>query len=101
MHTARSHFSHTIMEKRSEGHQLVTHGIYAFLRHPSYCGWFWWVVGMQVLLWNPVCAVAYAWVSWKFFASRIEYEEGTLRRFYPQQYPEYCRRTVVGIPFIR
>jgi len=56
---------------------------------------------MQVLLCNPVCALAYAWVSWKFFASRIEYEEGTLRRFYPQQYPEYCRRTVVGIPFIR
>jgi hypothetical protein len=28
MHTAKSNFSHLIMEKREKGHQLVTHGIY-------------------------------------------------------------------------
>jgi protein-S-isoprenylcysteine O-methyltransferase len=100
MHTARGHFSHTIMETRQKDHQLVTHGIYRFLRHPSYCGWFWWVVGTQILLCNPLCALVYALVSWRFFAARIKYEEGTLKTFYPQEYPSYCRQTVVGIPFI-
>jgi hypothetical protein len=28
MHTAKSHFNHIIMEKREDGHQLVTWGIY-------------------------------------------------------------------------
>lgn len=100
MHTAREHFSHMIMETRTQGHQLVTHGIYAHLRHPSYFGWFWWVVGTQLMLCNPVCTVAYTFVSWKFFASRIKYEEGSLCQFYPQEYPAYRRRTRVGIPLI-
>lgn len=43
----------------------------SYLRHPSYFGWFWWVVGTQVLLWNPLCLVGYAYVSWKFFDQRI------------------------------
>lgn len=28
------------------------------------------------------------------------YEEGTLLRFYPEQYPAYRNRTHIGIPFI-
>lgn len=41
-------------------------------RHPSYAGWFWWSVGTQVLLGNPVCTIAYAAVSFLFFRNRIE-----------------------------
>jgi len=29
MHTAKTNFSHVIMEKKEDGHKLVTHGIYA------------------------------------------------------------------------
>jgi hypothetical protein len=42
-----------------------------YLRHPSYFGWFWWVVGTQALLTNPLCLVGYTIVSWKFFDARI------------------------------
>ena len=98
MHTCREHFSHTVQTQRPEGHRLVTHGVYARLRHPSYFGWFWWVLGTQVVLGNPLCSLAYAGVSARFFAERIAYEEAALVRFYPEEYPPYRRRTWVGIP---
>lgn len=98
MHTCKEHFSHIVQTQKPPGHRLVTHGVYAHLRHPSYCGWFWWAVATQVVLANPLCTVAYALASARFFAERIAHEEAALDRFYPEQYPEYKRRTWVGIP---
>ena len=83
------------------GHELVTTGIYRYLRHPSYTGWFWWSVGTQLVLGNPLCFVAYACASYSFFADRIPFEEETLRDFYPREYPAYAARTFVLIPFLR
>lgn len=45
------------------------------LRHPAYFGWFWWSIGTQMLLCNPVCIVVYAAASWRFFSQRIPFEE--------------------------
>ncbi|KAJ8610671.1 hypothetical protein CTAYLR_005644 [Chrysophaeum taylorii] len=100
MATAREHFAHRIMTRRDASHRLVTHGVYAFLRHPAYTGWFWWSIGTQILLANPVCTLAYAWASWAFFNDRIPFEEATLASFYPDEYPAYARATWVAIPFI-
>ena len=101
MVTCGEHFAHRIMIAKDPRHRLVTHGIYAHLRHPSYTGWFWWSVGTQVVLANPLCFVAYAVASWRFFADRVPFEEATLRAFYPAEYPAYVRRTRVLIPFLR
>lgn len=100
MWTAGANFNHLIMERREPGHRLVTHGVFRVLRHPSYFGWFWWCVGTQVTLANPLCTVLYALAAWDFFRKRIPFEEATLTEFYPDQYPEYAQRTRVGIPFI-
>jgi len=100
MWTCKENFAHQIMHQRIEGHQLVTHGIYKYLRHPSYFGWFYWSVGTQVLLCNPISVVLYAYASWSFFNSRIPYEEETLVQFYAQEYIDYCRGTAIGIPFV-
>jgi len=99
MWTAGSNFNHVIATKKEKEHQLVTHGLYRYLRHPSYFGWFWWSIGLQVLLLNPVCTLAYAAASWRFFSRRIPFEEGQLEKFFPD-YPAYKRRTIIGIPFI-
>lgn len=48
MATCGSNFDHVIMVSRKPEHKLVTHGIYAVLRHPSYFGWFYWSIGTQV-----------------------------------------------------
>ncbi|CAM9936028.1 unnamed protein product, partial [Discosporangium mesarthrocarpum] len=48
MWTAGKNFDHQIMEKKEVSHKLVTWGVYRYLRHPSYFGWFWWSIGTQV-----------------------------------------------------
>lgn len=48
MMTAKTNFNHIVQSVREDGHQLVTHGVYALCRHPSYVGWFLWSIGTQV-----------------------------------------------------
>ena len=93
-------FNHLIMEKHIENHRLVKNGVYYYLRHPSYFGWFYWSIGTQIILHNPICSLAYFYASWKFFKERIMYEEKTLDQFYKEEYQIYRRRTIIGIPFI-
>ena len=75
MATAGNSFNHLVQSTKKDNHQLITHGIYAFSRHPSYFGFFWWGIGTQVVIGNRVCLFGYAYVLWKFFASRITSEE--------------------------
>lgn len=74
--------------------------LHSYLRHPSYFGWFYWSVGTQLLLCNPLCTAAYAYAAWTFFAGRIPYEEGLLVDFYGAEYVQYAQGTVIGIPGI-
>ncbi|CAI9551219.1 unnamed protein product [Staurois parvus] len=75
MLTAGSNFNHIVQNEKSETHTLVTSGVYSWFRHPSYVGWFYWSIGTQVLLCNPVCLVGYTLASWRFFRERVEEEE--------------------------
>lgn len=71
MAQAGTNFNHVVQQNKKAEHQLVTSGLYGYLRHPSYFGFFWWGLGTQVVLGNAVCFCAYALVLWKFFSSRI------------------------------
>lgn len=77
----------------------MTHGIYSFSRHPGYFGWFWWSVSTQILLCNPLSAMAFAYISFKFFKDRIPYEEYFLCRYFPD-YKTYRARVPTRIPGI-
>lgn len=68
---AGTNFNHTPANKKVAGHELVTKGIYGWLRHPSYFGFFWWAIGTQLLVGNKVCLVGYILVLWQFFKHRI------------------------------
>ena len=72
MAQAGSNFNHTVQMQKKSGHELVTNGIYAWLRHPSYFGFWWWGLGTQMVLGNGICFVGYVVVLWKFFKDRIE-----------------------------
>ena len=76
MAKAGSNFNHTVQMKKKQGHVLVTDGIYGWLRHPSYFGFFWWGLGTQFVLGNAVCLTGYTIVLWRFFRHRIR---GTVR----------------------
>lgn len=100
MLTAFNNFDHLIRTRREEHHELVTTGIYSICRHPSYVGWFYWSIGTQIVLCNPICIVAYTLVSWRFFYERVWEEEMTLLHFFGQEYAQYQARVPTGLPFI-
>jgi protein-S-isoprenylcysteine O-methyltransferase len=100
MATAGGSFTHRIAESRRSNHVLVSNGIFTMLRHPAYAGWFYWSVGSQLMLLNPICTVLYTYVSWKFFSDRIPYEESMLCQMFPD-YPAYARSVPIGIPGIQ
>lgn len=101
MYTAQESFNHYIQRSQSDNHILVTNGIYLILRHPSYFGYFWWFIGLQVLLGNPIILLGGGWKIWWFFKKRIEFEEKYLINFFKEDYVNYKRRTHTWIPFIQ
>lgn len=99
MATAGRAFTHRVVTyAKASDHTLVTWGVYRYLRHPSYVGWFWWSLGTQMWLGNPVCFVAYFFAARSFFRNRVPIEEEALERFFPGEYAAYKRRTWLGIP---
>ena len=101
MFHAGRNFHHVVQTEKAKGHVLVTDGIYSWLRHPSYFGWSVWAVGSQLILGNPVCAIAYLIPTRKFFAERIPHEEEHLVKFFGDSYIEYCKRVPIRMPGIK
>ena len=46
-------------------------------------------MGSQLILVNPFCMLAYAYVSFSFFSERIYCEEFMLLKFFGKEYREY------------
>lgn len=101
MATAGQSFNHLIQTKKKDNHVLITHGIYSLLRHPSYVGFFYWSISTQLLLGNPFHAIMFCFASHNFFKRRIAYEEESLWKHFPDEYPAYVQRTFMGIPFLK
>lgn len=74
MISAAANFSHHVADKKREDHQLVTTGVYAWVRHPSYTGFFLWAMATQILLKNPIGVLVFAVVLYRFFSHRIQGE---------------------------
>ncbi|CAD5224111.1 unnamed protein product [Bursaphelenchus okinawaensis] len=101
---ASNAFTHLIAIRRNKDHNLVTDGIYGLVRHPGYLGWFLWSVGTQIILCNPFCLVAYAYVSYRFFDDRIYEEERYLLEFFGKRRnmgrrPARCYRYIKNKPY--
>ncbi|KAH7328612.1 Isoprenylcysteine carboxyl methyltransferase family-domain-containing protein [Stachybotrys elegans] len=97
---AGASFNHLVQTTRKSTHELITSGIYSYFRHPSYFGFFYWGLGTQLVLGNILCFMAYAFVLWRFFSTRIRHEEGKLIEFFQQDYVDYRKRVWTGMPFI-
>lgn len=97
---AASNFSHPVAFVKDPGHVLVTDGIYRYLRHPSYTGFFYWALGTQLVLQNLFSFWVYAVILWRFFYYRTRGEERALERFFGEQYVAYRKRVGTYIPFV-
>lgn len=97
-----TNFSFCIEVKKRRDHELVTHGLYSVLRHPSYFGFFWRTVILQLILGNTFTFLTHTVVVWIFFKERVRYEERILQSesFFGSSYVVYKLSTWVGIPFI-
>ena len=100
MITCGESFNHIIQRVKKDNHKLITSGIYKYLRHPSYFGFFYWSIGTQLMIGNFINAILFTVASWVFFRNRIPYEEETLEKLFPKDYQIYKARSWVGIPFI-
>ena len=97
---AANAFTHEVAEEKTREHRLVREGIYAYMRHPAYSGYFVWSVGTQLLLGNPLCLAIYCYVLYRFFSDRIRDEETHLLQFFPN-YGQYRRECWSGIPGLK
>lgn len=105
MEVCGSSFSHYIaVDKPTKDgieRPLIKHGPYAYSRHPSYVGFWYFVVGMEILLGNCGCLVMSVAILTVFFRKRIQFEEWFLEnRIYGEEYTEYKRHVSVWIPFV-
>ena len=99
---AGSNFSFIIETSKRPTHRLVTTGMYATLRHPSYFGSFWYFLCTQAMAGNWVCLLMFAIVLRRFFKERIEEEEQLLEGadFFGEEYTVYKKTSIVGIPIL-
>lgn len=81
-----------------QGHELVTSGPYAYVRHPIYAGIMLAMVGSALtesLLWMLVFGLYFG-----YFLFSARSEEKTMQAQFPDAYPAYRRRTKMLIPFV-
>jgi len=81
-----------------EGHQLVTQGVYAFVRHPMYASFFLWGIAQALLIPNWIAGLAGLTAVAALYAVRQENEEAMMRETFGAQYDAYCQRTRRLIP---
>ncbi|KAL1305951.1 hypothetical protein AAFC00_004090 [Neodothiora populina] len=101
MAEAGKSFNHIPQRKKRDDHVLVTSGVYAWVRHPSYFGYYYFAVGTQVVVGNKVCALVYAGVLWVFFRNRIADEEQYLIEFFGEEYVTFKKNVGTGLLFIK
>lgn len=82
-----------------QGHELITSGPYALVRHPIYTGLLLGFIGSAMAIgeWRGVVAVVLVAVSFWF---KLRREERWMRQQFGQAYSKYAERVSALVPFI-
>jgi protein-S-isoprenylcysteine O-methyltransferase Ste14 len=81
-----------------EKHQLVTHGIYRYVRHPMYLALLVYAVGQALVLPNWIAGPSYGVAMVLLFAFRLGPEECMMLEEFGPDYEAYMMRTKRLIP---
>lgn len=95
--TLGRNWSGTVQVK--EGHELVTKGPYAYVRHPIYSALLLMVLGTAIAVANIGAILAIPLMKIGFVIKLLA-EEKLMRREFPDQYPAYAARVKRLIPFV-
>jgi protein-S-isoprenylcysteine O-methyltransferase len=98
--TANTNFHLFVQTSRTADHVLVKTGVYRYIRHPAYFGFYVFAIGTQLFLTNVASLIVYIIFLFNFFSKRIRYEEKWLIRMFGDEYVEYRKATPTWIPFI-
>jgi protein-S-isoprenylcysteine O-methyltransferase Ste14 len=81
-----------------EGHQLVTGGVYAHVRHPMYASFLLWGITQALLIPNWIAGLAGLVAVLALYAVRQSREEAMMRDTFGADYDAYCARTKRLVP---
>lgn len=81
-----------------QGHELVTSGPYAYVRHPIYTGLMLAMIGSALTL--GVISLAIFALCFAYFVFSARTEERMMLAQFPDAYPPYRRRTRMLIPYV-
>jgi len=85
----------------TEGHALVSHGVFCSVRHPMYAAHGLWAIGQALLLHNWVAGFASLVAFAPLYLLRVPREERMMLDHFGQQYRSYMDRTGRVIPLLR
>ncbi|PHM70617.1 methyltransferase family protein [Xenorhabdus kozodoii] len=83
-----------------DDHQLITNGVYRYIRHPAYLSVIIAFFGMGLSLGNLLSILASVIPVTLAFLWRIRIEEKALLLSFPDHYPDYKKKSWRLIPFI-
>ena len=86
--------------KIQEEHELITRGIYKYLRHPMYLGGIVGVIGFCLVFHGFIMMFITITLYFLTFRSRMLYEEKILQEQFGEKYTEYMKQTKRIIPFL-
>jgi protein-S-isoprenylcysteine O-methyltransferase Ste14 len=81
-----------------ENHELVTHGIYQYIRHPIYIGLFFMLVGGELVVQSYLVFVYMCILGGMYWQGRRE--EVLLKNHFGKTYYDYMKRSKMFIPFV-
>lgn len=81
-----------------KGHELITTGIFKYIRHPSYLGYLIIPLGIGIAFSNWIAVNLFFIPNIFAVAYRIKVEEKVLIESFGQEYEEYKKRTKLLIP---
>ncbi len=95
--TLKLNYSSTL--KIKEGHQLITHGIYKYVRHPVYTGTLLRTFAIPIYT-TSLLGFLFALTGIPLFNYRIGVEEKMLIKEFGDEYLEYSKKTWKVFPYI-
>ena len=82
-----------------ENHEIIKRGPYAYVRHPMYSGLLLMALGTAIFFGHAFGFVLFLFFLIAFF-TRAKGEEKLLSKHFPEEYPEYKKKTKMLIPFV-
>lgn len=76
-----------------ENHQLVTRGIYKYIRHPGYAAHMIWAVAQPLMLQNWIAGFSFLVVALPQYLLRVEAEEQMMLDSFGDDYQDYMENT--------